>query len=93
MEIFGVIATFCCMCVKVVLFCKGVLHMTKFSVKIKELRKENDMSQKQLAELLQVDRSTISGWETKDRMPDILLLIKIADTFDQSIDALVGRKI
>ena len=67
--------------------------MTKFSVKIKELRKENDMSQKQLAELLQVDRSTISGWETKDRMPDILLLIKIADTFDQSIDALVGRKI
>ena len=67
--------------------------MTKFSMKIKELRKENDMSQKQLAELLQVDRTTISGWETKDRMPDILLLIKIADTFDQSIDVLVGRKI
>ena len=67
--------------------------MTKFSMKIKELRKENDMSQKQLAELLQVDRTTISGWETKDRMPDILLLIKIADTFNQSIDALVGRKI
>ena len=67
--------------------------MTKFSMKIKELRKENDMSQEQLAELLQVDRSTISGWETKGRMPDILLLIKIADTFDQSIDVLVGRKI
>ena len=65
--------------------------MTKFAEKVKELRRERGMSQKELAELIKVDRSTVAGWETKDRMPDVFLLIKVADVFHVSLDSLVGR--
>lgn len=50
------------------------------------------MSQKDLADLLNVDRTTVAGWETKDRMPDVFLLIEIADVFDTTLDELVGRR-
>ena len=67
--------------------------MTKFAEKVKELRKEYGMSQKELAELIKVDRSTVAGWETKGRMPDVMLLINIANVFGVSLDSLVGRNI
>ena len=67
--------------------------MTKFAEKVKELRKEYGMSQKALAELIKVDRSTVAGWETKGRMPDVMLLINIANVFGVSLDSLVGRNI
>lgn len=65
--------------------------MTKFAEKVKELRKECGMSQKELAEMIKVDRSTVAGWETKDRIPDIMLLVNIADVFGVTLDNLVGR--
>lgn len=67
--------------------------MTKFAEKVKELRKEYGMSQKELAELIKVDRSTVAGWETKGRMPDVMLLINVANVFGVSLDSLVGRNI
>lgn len=50
------------------------------------------MSQKDLADLLNVNRTTAAGWETKDRMSDVFLLIRIADIFDTTLDELVGRE-
>lgn len=66
--------------------------MEEFAKKIRKLRMSRNMSQKDLADLLNVDRTTVAGWETKDRMPYVFLLIRIADIFDTTLDELVGRE-
>lgn len=66
--------------------------MEEFAKKIRKLRMSRNMSQKDLADLLNVDRTTVAGWETKDRMPDAFLLVRIADIFDTTLDELVGRE-
>lgn len=59
--------------------------------RIKYLRKENNLSQDDLSVLLHVDRTTISGYELGNRIPNIYMLIRIADIFHVSLDYLVGR--
>lgn len=66
--------------------------MEEFAKKIRKLRMSRNMSQKDLADLLNIDRTTVAGWETKDRMSDVFLLIRIADIFDTTLDELVGRE-
>lgn len=66
--------------------------MEEFAKKIIKLRMSRNMSQKDLADLLNVDRTTVARWETKDRMPDVFLLIRIADIFDTTLDELVWRE-
>mgnify|MGYP002523480577 CR=1 FL=1 len=65
--------------------------MTTLGQRIKQLRKENNLSQEALAYLLHVERTTITGYETKDRIPDITILIRMAEIFNVSLDELVGR--
>ena len=48
---------------------------------LKELRKEKKLTQENLAEKLNVSSRTISRWETGSNMPDIGMLIEIADFF------------
>lgn len=62
------------------------------SVNIKNLRKINKYTQKQLAELLCVAQTTIANYENGVRMPDAEMLQKIADLFDISLDYLLGRE-
>lgn len=59
------------------------------SVKIKKLRAEKNLTQEQLAEKLQVSRSTISSWETGRSYPDLEMVIEICDCFDVSLDFLL----
>ena len=59
--------------------------------RIKYLRKENNLSQDDLSVLLHVDRTTISEYELDNRIPNIYMLIRIADIFQVSLDYLVGR--
>jgi len=61
----------------------------KLSVKIKKLRAENNLTQEQLAEKLQVSRSTISSWETGRSYPDLEMTISICDCFNVSLDFLL----
>ena len=65
--------------------------MTKLGQRIKQLRIENNLSQEALAYLLHVEHSTITGYETKGRIPDITILIRMAEIFNVSLDYLVGR--
>ena len=46
---------------------------------IRTKRKEKNISQQQLAEMLYVDRSTVASWETGRRVPDITLIPRIAE--------------
>lgn len=52
---------------------------------LRELRKEKDLTQAQLAEHFNVSDRTISRWENGSNMPDLSLLIEIADFYDVDI--------
>ncbi|MCI9010476.1 MAG: helix-turn-helix transcriptional regulator [Clostridia bacterium] len=64
--------------------------MNKFHERLKELRKERQIKQSELAALLSVDQRTISNWENGLREPDYNMLIKIASVFEVSTDYLLG---
>ena len=65
--------------------------MEILSKRIKELRLEQKMTQKALASMLHVQRSTVAGYETKDRQPQLDVIVKIADIFNVTTDYLLGR--
>lgn len=60
-------------------------------MRLKELRKEKNISQLKLALDLSTNQNTISRYETGEREADYNMLIKIADYFDVSIDYLLER--
>ena len=57
---------------------------------IKELREQRGMTQKELAEKMQVSFQTISKWENGVNMPDITHIPKLADLFGVSSDVILG---
>lgn len=61
-----------------------------FSENLIRLRREKKVTQEQLADFLGVTKASVSKWETKQSMPDILLLPKLATYFDVTIDTLLG---
>lgn len=60
---------------------------------IKSLRKTHRWKQKELADKIGVDRTSLSSYENNKRIPDIYMLWRLADIFSVSLDELVGRKI
>lgn len=54
--------------------------------KLEELRKQNQLTQEQLAEKLQVSRQTIHSIESQKYLPSITLAFKIARLFNLSIE-------
>jgi len=59
--------------------------------KIAKLRKDNNMTQDQLAEKLGVTAQSVSKWENGITSPDISLLTSIAKLFDITTDELLGN--
>lgn len=62
-----------------------------YSETIKTLRKEKNISQTELAKILDMPRYIISNWEQGRTEPNITDLITIANFFECSIDYLLGR--
>ena len=60
-------------------------------MRIKELRKSRHIPQLKRALDLNMPQNTISRYESGEREPGIVELIRIADYFHVSIDYLVGR--
>ena len=57
------------------------MDMIKIGIFLQELRKENSMTQEQLAEQLGVARRTVSRWETGNNMPDLDILVELSDLY------------
>lgn len=57
---------------------------------IKKLRQEKELTQVQLAEILDIDQTTVSKWELEKALPDTQMLIRLAKFFDVSTDFLLG---
>ena len=49
------------------------------------------LNQTDVANTLNISRTTYTQWETGKHQPDVDQLVKLADLFDTSIDLLVGR--
>lgn len=65
--------------------------MSNFSLRMKELRKECKMTQREMADTFDVRVRTYQGYEYGESYPEVAKLIAIADFFDVSLDYLVGR--
>ena len=65
--------------------------MITFSKRLKDLRKENNISQLELAKLLNMTKMAISHWESGHSEPSISQLIEISNYFDVTVDYLIGK--
>lgn len=61
----------------------------KIGDKIKEERLRKEWTQEQLAQLLNVSRSTVSSWEVARNYPDLETIVAISDLFGISLDKLL----
>ena len=61
-----------------------------FAENLKELRMNNNMSQRELAERMYVTRSTITHWENGSRLPDASKIYRLADCLDVDVDRLLS---
>lgn len=64
--------------------------MQKFSNRLVSLRKENGLTQEDLAKLINKKRSTLSGYETEGKEPDLETVCLLAQKFGVSTDYLLG---
>ena len=60
-------------------------------MRIKELRKEKNQTQNEVAAILGISRQVFANYEKEINYPDPKMLIKLSDYFEVSIDYLVGR--
>ena len=56
---------------------------------LKDLRKEKNLTQEQLAEQFQISRRTVSRWETGSNLLDLDILIEMADYYDVDLRELL----
>ena len=60
-------------------------------LRIKDLREDNDLTQSQIAKLLNCDQSLYSKYERGERVIPLALILKLADYYHVSVDYLIGR--
>lgn len=65
------------------------MDQKKMGVFLKALRNEKGLTQEQLAEKFHVSGRTVSRWETGSNMPDVSLLVEIADFYGVDVRELI----
>jgi DNA-binding XRE family transcriptional regulator len=63
----------------------------EMKLRIKDLREDNDLTQKEVAKVLMCDQSLYSKYERGEREIPLSLLIKLADCYGTSLDYLTCR--
>lgn len=58
--------------------------------RIRDLRKENGLSQSDFGKILNVSQDTISLWEKGKSLPDVLSVVAICKRFNMSADFILG---
>ena len=62
-----------------------------YGARIRSARKKKNLTMKEFGAIFNLAESTISGYETEARKPDLGILEKFADYFDVKVDWLLGR--
>ncbi len=68
------------------------MDQKKIGLFLKELRKGKNLTQSQLAEQLNVSDRTVSRWETGANLPDLSLLVELADLYDVDIREIIDAE-
>lgn len=69
-----------------------MFNMKEIGRRIAKLRKDNNLTQVELADKLGISYQAVSNWERGDSMPDISKLSELSRIFKISIDELLGNK-
>jgi len=64
--------------------------VSKFSERLKDLRLEKELSQRQLSRETGVSQNAIAHWENEKRVPNANAVIKLADYFNVTTDYILG---
>lgn len=59
--------------------------------RIRNLREDNELTQREIAEKLYIAKKTYERYENNERIPSIDFMIRLADFYNVSIDYLCGR--
>lgn len=72
-----------------------LMHESGFNIakNLKILRREKDVTQKEVAQNLNIDVTTLSHYETGIRMPDIDTLIALARYYDTDINRIISSEV
>ena len=65
------------------------MNQQKTGELLKRLRREKGLTQEQLAEKFYISSRTVSRWETGSNMPDVAMLIELADFYDVDIREII----
>lgn len=68
------------------------MYIETFAKKLTQARKDAGYTQRQIAEIIKISKSTIASYETGRTQPDIETLGKLADFYAVSTDWLIGTK-
>jgi len=69
------------------------MDQIKIGALLKELRKDHNLTQEQIADKFGVSQRSVSRWENGNTMPDISILIELADFYDVDLrDILKGER-
>lgn len=66
------------------------VNMQIFQTRLSELRKQKNLSQKELANILKTNNSSVCDWERGRTQPDMETIVNIALFFETSADYLLG---
>ncbi len=66
-------------------------YLQIFAERLKALRTEKELSQRELASIIGVGKSTISQYESLERSPQIEQLYKLSKFFNVSVSYLIGE--
>lgn len=62
-----------------------------FGDRLKNLRKDNNLTQSDIAEMLNVTDATVSAWEVGKAQPNHTMLVELAKHFNVTTDYLIGN--
>lgn len=69
------------------------MNQEKFGSFIKEIRKKNNLTQKQLADKYHVTYQAVSKWENGKNMPDMILIKQMSEDFGISLEELLDGEL
>lgn len=66
------------------------MNQKKIGSFLRDLRKEKNLTQEQLAERFNITNRTVSIWESGNNMPDLSILVELADFYDVDIREIIN---
>lgn len=61
------------------------------NIRLKSLRNQRKLTQRNIAEIFHISQTSVSKYERREAVPDLELIVKMADFFGVSLDDFIKR--